>query len=134
MVQPFIQNLNGWSEDNRRVIENDVLLPCAMRMLELSNTDISSTLAESLSTQIAKNMLAGMQQQMDAQQQQIDGMQAQMDAQQQPAEQGQAPDVFAQAPEEQTMPDQPVGENEVPELPEGSAASDEDLYQSLLAI
>lgn len=134
MVQPFIQNLNGWSEDNRRVIENDVLLPCAMRMLELSNTDISSTLAESLSTQIAKNMLAGMQQQMDAQQQQIDGMQAQMDAQQQPAEQGQAPDVFAQAPEEQAMPDQPVDENEVPELPEGSAASDEDLYQSLLAI
>ena len=134
MVQPFIQNLNGWSEDNRRVIENDVLLPCAMRMLELSNTDISSTLAESLSTQIAKNMLAGMQQQMDAQQQQIDGMQAQMDAQQQPAEQGQAPDIFAQQPEEQSAPDQPVDENEVPELPEGSAASDEDLYQSLLAI
>ena len=134
MVQPFIQNLNGWSEDNRRVIENDVLLPCAMRMLELSNTDISSTLAESLSTQIAKNMLAGMQQQMDAQQQQIDGMQAQMDAQQQPAEQGQAPDVFAQSPEEQATPDQPVDENEIPELPEGSAASDEDLYQSLLAI
>lgn len=134
MVQPFIQNLNGWSEDNRRVIENDVLLPCAMRMLELSNTDISSTLAESLSTQIAKNMLAGMQQQMDAQQQQIDGMQAQMDAQQQPAEQGQAPDVFAQAPEEQATPDQPVDENGIPELPEGSAASDEDLYQSLLAI
>lgn len=134
MVQPFIQNLNGWSEDNRRVIENDVLLPCAMRMLELSNTDISSTLAESLSTQIAKNMLAGMQQQMDAQQQQIDGMQAQMDAQQQPAEQGQAPDIFAQQPEEQVAPDQPVDENEVPELPEGSAASDEDLYQSLLAI
>lgn len=134
MVQPFIQNLNGWSEDNRRVIENDVLLPCAMRMLELSNTDISSTLAESLSTQIAKNMLAGMQQQMDAQQQQIDGMQAQMDAQQQPAEQGQAPDIFAKSPEEQQAPDQPVDENEVPELPEGSAASDEDLYQSLLAI
>lgn len=134
MVQPFIQNLNGWSEDNRRVIENDVLLPCAMRMLELSNTDISSTLAESLSTQIAKNMLAGMQQQMDAQQQQIDGMQAQMDAQQQPAEQGQAPDIFAQQPEERAAPDQPVDENEVPELPEGSAASDEDLYQSLLAI
>lgn len=134
MVQPFIQNLNGWSEDNRRVIENDVLLPCAMRMLELSNTDISSTLAESLSTQIAKNMLAGMQQQMDAQQQQIDGMQAQMDAQQQPAEQGQASDIFAQQPEEQVAPDQPVDENEVPELPEGSAASDEDLYQSLLAI
>lgn len=134
MVQPFIQNLNGWSEDNRRVIENDVLLPCAMRMLELSNTDISSTLAESLSTQIAKNMLSGMQAQMDAQQQQIDGMQAQMAEQQQPAEQGQAPDIFAQQPEEQGASDQPVDENGIPELPEGSAASDEDLYQSLLAI
>lgn len=134
MVQPFIQNLNGWSEDNRRVIENDVLLPCAMRMLELSNTDISSTLAESLSTQIAKNMLAGMQQQMDAQQQQIDGMQAQMDAQQQPDGQGQAPDVFGQQQEEPEPTAQPIGENEIPELPEDSAASDEDLYQSLLAI
>lgn len=136
MVQPFIQNLNGWSEDNRRVIENDVLLPCAMRMLELSNTDISSTLAESLSTQIAKNMLSGMQAQMDAQQQQIDGMQAQMAKQQQPVEQGAAPDVFAQQPEgqEPAAPAQPVDENEIPELPEGSAASDEDLYQSLLAI
>lgn len=134
MVQPFIQNLNGWSEDNRRVIENDVLLPCAMRMLELSNTDISSTLAESLSTQIAKNMLAGMQQQMDAQQQQIDGMQAQMDAQQQPDRQGQAPDVFGQQQEEPEPTAQPVDENEIPELPEDSAASDEDLYQSLLAI
>ena len=83
MVQPFIQNLNGWSDDNRRVIENDVLLPVAMRMLELSDTDISNSLAESLSTQIAKNMMAGMQAQIDSQQAQMDGMQAQLDATQQ---------------------------------------------------
>lgn len=83
MVQPFIQNLNGWSDENRRVIENDVLLPAAMRMLELSDTDISNTLAESLSTQIAKNMMADMQAQIDMQQAQIDGMQGRIDATQQ---------------------------------------------------
>lgn len=83
MVQPFIQNLNGWSEENRKVIENDVLLPVAMRMLELSDTDISHSLAESLSTQIAKNMMADMQAQIDSQQMQMDGMQQQIDATQQ---------------------------------------------------
>ena len=83
MVQPFIQNLNGWSDENRRVIENDVLLPVAMRMLELSDTDISNTLAESLSTQIAKNMMADMQAQIDMQQAQLDGMQGRIDATQQ---------------------------------------------------
>ena len=83
MVQPFIQNLNGWSEENRAVIENDVLLPCAMRMLELSNTDISQTLADSLSTQIAKNMMAEMQSQIDFQQSQLNGMQDQLAATQQ---------------------------------------------------
>ena len=83
MVQPFIQNLNGWSEENRKVIENDVLLPVAMRMLELSDTDISNTLAESLSMQIAKNMMADMQAQIDSQQLQMDGMQQQLDATQQ---------------------------------------------------
>lgn len=83
MVQPFIQNLNGWSEENRKVIENDVLLPVAMRMLELSDTDISHSLAESLSTQIAKNMMADMQAQIDQQQMQMDGMQQQIDATQQ---------------------------------------------------
>ena len=83
MVQPFIQNLNGWSEENRKVIENDVLLPIAMRMLELSDTDISNSLAGSLSTQIAKNMMAEMQAQLDGQQMQMDGMQQQINATQQ---------------------------------------------------
>jgi hypothetical protein len=83
MAQPFIQNLNGWSDENRKVIENEVLLPIAMRMLELSDTDISNSLAESLSAQIAKNMMADMQAQIDMQQQRMDGMQAQIDATQQ---------------------------------------------------
>jgi len=83
MAQPFIQNLNGWSDENRQVIENEVLLPVAMRMLELSDTDISHSLAESISTQIAKNMMAGMQAQLDSQQAQLNGMQDQIMATQQ---------------------------------------------------
>ena len=70
-------------EENRRVIENEILLPVAMRMLELSDTDISDTLANSLSTQIAKNMMAEMQAQIDSQQMQMDGMQQQINATQQ---------------------------------------------------
>jgi hypothetical protein len=108
MVQPFIQNLNGWSDENRRVIENDVLLPVAMRMLELSDTDISNSLAESLSTQIAKNMMAGMQSQIDNQQLQLNGMQEQLDATQQAMAQPQ--DQLAQEPEE-GMPAPPLQES-----------------------
>lgn len=69
--QPFIQNLNGWSEDNRRVIENEVLLPIAKRMLELSDVDIAQTMADSLSTQMAKIMMQDLQRQIDIQQQEI---------------------------------------------------------------
>ena len=83
MVQPIIQNLNGWSEDNRQVIENDVLLPVTMRMIELADTDLSNTIAESLSSQIAKNMMANMQAQIDGQQAQITDLQGQMTATQQ---------------------------------------------------
>lgn len=98
MAQPFIQNLNGWSDQNRSVIENDILLPVAMRMVELSDTDISNTLADSLSTQIAKNMMADMQQQIDGQQMQLDGMQQQIDQTQQ---------ALPQESQEQLAQDQP---------------------------
>ena len=67
VAQPFVQNLNGWSEENRKVIENEVLLPIAKRLLELSNVDIAQTMADSLSTQIAKTMMADMQSQIDQQ-------------------------------------------------------------------
>ncbi len=80
MMQPIIQNLNGWSEENRAVIENDILLPVTMRMIELSDTDLASTLADSLNSQIAKNMMADMQAQIDGQQGQIDSLQGQMAA------------------------------------------------------
>lgn len=80
MMQPIIQNLNGWSEENRAVIENDILLPVTMRMIELSDTDLASTLSESLSSQIVKNMMADMQGQIDNQQGQIDAMQGQIAA------------------------------------------------------
>lgn len=83
MMQPIIQNLNGWSEQNRTVIENEILLPVTMRMIELSDTDLANTLAESLSSQIAKNMMADMQAQIDGQQGQIADLQGQMAATQQ---------------------------------------------------
>ena len=97
MMQPIIQNLNGWSEENRSVIENDILLPVTMRMIELSDTDLAATLSESLSSQIAKNMMAGMQAQIDGQQGQIADLQGQMAATQQ-ALPPESQEQLAQAP------------------------------------
>lgn len=123
MVQPFIQNLNGWSEENRRVIENDVLLPVAMRMLELSDTDISQTLADSLSTQIAENMMAGMQSQIDHQQSQLDGMQSQLAATQQalpPESQEQlAQEPFAGSPAPMSQENPDIAEAATPSMGRG---------------
>ena len=51
-----------------------------MRMVELSDTDIANTLADSLNTQIAKNMMADMQSQIDGQQMQIGDLQNQLSA------------------------------------------------------
>lgn len=97
MMQPIIQNLNGWSEENRTVIENDILLPVTMRMIELSDTDLAATLSESLSSQIAKNMMADMQAQIDGQQGQIADLQGQMAATQQ-ALPPESQEQLAQAP------------------------------------
>lgn len=71
LAQPFVQNLNGWSDQNKVVIENEVLLPIAKRMLELSDTDIGQSMADSLGTQIAKLMLSKMQAEIDTQRQEI---------------------------------------------------------------
>ncbi len=103
MVQPFIQNLNGWSEDNRRVIENEVLLPISKRLLELSDTDISQTMADSLSSQIAKNMLSEMESKIDMLAQQNMDQQGQLDTMaqaipQQPSQEQQAQDVSMPVP------------------------------------
>lgn len=151
MAQPFIQNLNGWSDENRKVIENEVLLPVAMRMLELSDTDISHTLAESISTQIAKNMMADMQAQIDMQQQQIEGMQQQIDETQQalpPESQEQlaqepvagspvpnplegAPDV---APAPPAAPGEPGPFAGSPDFPEADMDMQDMSYDDLMAI
>jgi len=115
MVQPFIQNLQGWSDENKRVIENEVLLPVAKRMLELSDTDIGQTLAESIGTQMAKLMMADMQSQIDMQGQQIQQQGMAMEQMQQalPPEaqaqlaQGQMPEPMAEgspAPETPSVP------------------------------
>lgn len=115
MVQPFIQNLQGWSDENKRVIENEVLLPVAKRMLELSDTDIGQTLAESIGTQMAKLMMADMQSQIDMQGRQIQQQGMAMEQMQQalPPEaqaqlaQGQMPEPMAEgspAPETPSVP------------------------------
>ena len=112
LAQPFVQNLNGWSEENKKVIENEVLLPIAKRMLELSDTDIAKTMADSLGTQMAKLMLADIENRVTEQGAQIDA-------------QGQAMNDIAQAlPQESkeqlagnAMP-APMGEGQPqPEIP-----------------
>lgn len=101
--QPFVQNLNGWSDENRKVIENEVLLPIAKRMLELSDVDIAQTMADSLSTQIAKMLMRDMQNEINAQtqilenqEQRIMGLEDQMTQQpQQPLPEGTPPEGMA---------------------------------------
>jgi hypothetical protein len=91
-VQPFVQNLMGWSEANKAVIENEVLLPAAKRLLELSDTDIGQTLGESIGTFMAKAAIQAIEQAQAAQQAQIDEQQARMDAlENPPPAQGEAP-------------------------------------------
>jgi hypothetical protein len=119
MMQPIIQNLNGWSEQNRAVIENDILLPVTMRMIELSDTDLASSLSESLSSQIAKNMMADMQAQVDGQQMQINDLQGQMAATQQ-ALPPESQEQLAQAPMAMPPAQSPVPNLEA--VPEGAPA------------
>jgi hypothetical protein len=80
MMQPIVQNLSGWSEENRAVVENQVLLPAVKRLLELSNTDISQTLAGSLGKHMADLEIAAIQAEMAGQQQQLDQQQQQLSA------------------------------------------------------
>ena len=149
MVQPIIQNLNGWSDENRKVIENDVLLPVTRRMLELSDTDIAQTLSDSLSTQIAKNMMADMQMQIDNQQQQLAGQQLQIDdmQQQMAAQQPMPPELqeqpaqepFAGSPEpmSQVNPDiagTPFEAEQMPFEATGVNDMDQGTYESLMTI
>ena len=154
MSQPFVQNLNGWSDDNRRVIENDVLLPVAMRMVELSDTDIAHTISTSLASQMAKNMMAGMQNQINMQGQQIAAqgdqiaqMQAQQAQQAQPAQPQQVqpqaeafgldtPPVASPMPEEasEVREGEELSSPSAPPNPEESPDQDVDYLQDLLSI
>ena len=147
MVQPFIQNLNGWSDQNRIVIENDILLPVAMRMVELSDTDIANTLADSLSTQIAKNMMADMQAQLDGQQMQIGDLQNQLsdtqaalppESQAQLAQEELPVAQSPEAPAPVVAPSMEGGETSpsLPTSPEPDVSPDQqvDLYQDLLSL
>lgn len=145
MVQPFVQNLNGWSEENRRVIENDILLPVAMRMVELSDTDIANTLSDSLATQIAKNMMADMQAQIDEQSQKIGNIQQEINATQKalpPESQEQlAQEPFAGSPVPPTeaapagAPDtEGATSPSLPLPPEETPDQQVDMYEDLLQL
>lgn len=71
-IQPFVQNLNGWSEQNKAIIENEVLLPAARRLLELSDTDIGQTLAAGITKHITEMAMEEMKTQIQDQQAQLD--------------------------------------------------------------
>lgn len=126
MALPFIQNLQGWSEENRPVIENEVLLPIAKRLLELSDTDIGQTLAGSLQEHIAKMVVEQMQGQLDGQQEQITQQQGQLDAlhgalppeiQQQLAQGALPPDAMGAGIPGPELPPEGIGGETSPSMP-----------------
>jgi hypothetical protein len=91
-LQPLVQNLMGWSEQNKPVIENEVILPITKRLLELSDADIGQTLGKSLGEHMAKMVMQAIEQKQAAQQAQIDEQNARMDAlENPPLAQGEAP-------------------------------------------
>ena len=73
-------------------------------MLELSNTDIGQTMAESLGTQQAKLMLADMQGQIDQQGEQLDAQGSQMNAIQEALGSEPSPEAI---PENEAVPTPP---------------------------
>lgn len=148
MVQPFIQNLNGWSDSNRQVIENDILLPVSMRMLELSDTDIANTLADSLASQMTKNMMADMQAQINETQAMVGEQSAQIqniqnalppESQEQLA---QEPNAGSSVPMQQEVPapvaapsmDSGEASPSLPAYPEETPGQQVDLSEDLLSI
>lgn len=110
--QPFVQNLNGWSDQNRQVIENEVLIPIAKRMLELSDVDLAQTMADSLGSQMAKHELDKMNQAMQAQ---LQAMQVQDER---------LGNIEAQLMEQPAQAEQPVPEGLGEPAPVGQASPD----------
>lgn len=101
MMQPFIQNLNSWSDENRPIVETQIILPIMRRMVELCDTDLSSELSDTLTNRIVESMMSDMRQQLSGQQQQLDAQGAAIEglaAQQQ----GMSPDM-AQAQQQAQM-------------------------------
>ena len=142
LMQPVTQNLNGWSDENRKVVENEVLMPIFKRLLEISDVDIAQTMADSLSTQMAKAMMSDMQQQIDAQGMQMAAQQEQIDQlaapqeQQVPAapmpEMPEAPIDYMQAAAEPSQPPAPLPAEEP--LMEETPGQEVDILDDLLVI
>lgn len=123
-LQPVLQNLQGWSEQNRPVFENEVVLPLFQRFFELSDIDIGQTISNSLATHQAELEIQKMQAEIDMQQQQIAEQQMQMDAMQQalpPESQEQIAQQIPNAPlpeEPPMVPQEDIGQEVPPQLPD----------------
>jgi hypothetical protein len=122
-LQPLVQNLMGWSEQNKAVIENEVIIPITKRLLELSDTDISKTLGNTLGQHMAKMVMQAVEAEQAAQQAQIDEIAARQAALENPVPtppaQGEAPAPGAlplgpgmegTSPSSPSMPDLPTPE------------------------
>ena len=80
MIQPLLQNMNGWSDQSKQVVEKDVILPAIHRLLELSDTDIANTISDSLAEKLLLQVAGPLQDQINLQQEQIGAQSEQMDA------------------------------------------------------
>jgi hypothetical protein len=104
-LQPLVQNLMGWSEQNKAVIENEVIIPITKRLLELSDTDISKTLGNTLGQHMAKMVMQAVEAEQAAQQAQIDEIAARQAALENPVPpEGQVPPVQGEAPIPEALP------------------------------
>ena len=120
MILPLTQNLNGWSEANKAIIENEILIPATKRLLELSDTDIGNRTSEALEKLMRENdltemkeMMAGQQQQIDEQGQQIGQLTGEL-----PPSQAQLPPGLSAVPGTEGQPGNPLSPTEL-----GAAAS-----------
>ena len=112
MIQPILQNLNGLSEENHKVVENEIMMPVFRRLIELSKVDLSQTMSDALTSSIAKAMMGDMQNQIDAQGMQMADMQGQMAQMQDQLAAPQAPEMVPEG-----MPPAPPMPPMAPEEP-----------------
>ena len=80
MIHPIVQNIGGISDENRPVIENEILMPAFRRLMELADVDFGQSIAEALGSHIAQQALAGIEAEQAMQGEAIMGQQQQLNA------------------------------------------------------